>query len=88
MIKEYGLESFDAVVLSKYDSYEDCFWEEQRLILETKDNPLRLNKAYVNPDTGKTVLTTYNETEEEKLARMKKCQIPKKVNLTPTVILD
>jgi hypothetical protein len=78
MIAEYGLDSFTVEILSKHSSYEDCFWEEQRLIIESKNNPLRLNKAYVNPDTGKKVLTTYNETEEEKLARMKKMSETKK----------
>lgn len=78
MIAEYGLDSFTVEILSRHNNYEDCFWEEQRLILESKNNPLRLNKAYVNPETGKKVLTTYNETEEEKLTRMKKMSDTKK----------
>lgn len=78
MIAEYGLDSFVVEILSKHDSYEECFWEEQRLILESKHNPLRLNKAYVDPSTGTKVLTSYNETEEEKNSRMKKMSKTKK----------
>lgn len=78
MIEEYGLDSFNVEILSKFDSYSECFWEEQRLIVESKNNPLRLNKAYVNPETGKTVLTSFNETEEQKIARMQKMSETKK----------
>ena len=78
LINEYGIDSFDVEILSKHDSYEDCFWEEQRLIKESKDHPNRLNKAWVDPDTGKKVLTTWNETEEEKKLRIEKMALNKK----------
>ena len=78
LIDEYGIDSFDVEILSKHDSYEDCFWEEQRLIKESKDHPNRLNKAWVDPDTGKKVLTTWNETEEEKKFRIEKMALNKK----------
>jgi hypothetical protein len=78
LIDEYGIDSFDVEILSKHDSYEDCFWEEQRLIKESKDHPNRLNKAWVDPDTGKKVLTTWNETKEEKKLRIEKMALNKK----------
>jgi hypothetical protein len=78
MIQEYGLDSFTVEILSKHDNYEDSFWEEQRLIFESKDDPLRLNKAYINPNTGKTVLTTFNENAEEKSLRLEKMSKTKK----------
>ena len=78
LIEEYGLDSFKIEILSTHNSYEDCFWEEQRLIFESKDHPLRLNKAYVNPATGKTVLTTYNESIDERTARVNKMSATKK----------
>lgn len=78
LIDEYGIDSFDVEILSRHDSYEDCFWEEQRLIKESKDHPSRLNKAWVDPDTGKKVLTTWNETEKEKKLRIEKMALNKK----------
>ena len=78
LIEEYGIDSFDVEIVSRHDSYEECFWEEQRLIKESKDNPNRLNKAWVDPNTGKKVLTTWNETEEEKKLRIEKMSLNKK----------
>lgn len=78
MITEYGIDSFTVEILSKHDSYEDCFWEEQRLIFESKTDKLRLNKAYINPSTGKKVLTVYNETDEDRDRRIKKMSDTKK----------
>lgn len=78
LIDEFGIDSFDVEILSKHDSYEDCFWEEQRLIKESKNHPNRLNKAWVDPDTGKKVLTTWDETEEEKKLRIEKMALNKK----------
>ena len=78
LINEYGIHSFDIEIVSIHDDYDSCFWEEQRLILENKFNPLRLNKRYVDPTTGKTVLTTFNETPEQLAARSKKVSDSKK----------
>ena len=66
MIEEFGVDSFETQIVFKHDQYEECFWEEQRLILESKDDIFRLNRTYMNPVTGRVILTTYNETEEEK----------------------
>ena len=78
LIEEYGIDSFTTEIVFRDNDYAVCFWEEQRLIMENKDNPLRLNKAYVNPQTGQKVLTTYNETPDEKAARIAKMQKAKK----------
>lgn len=78
LIEEFGIDSFKVEIISKHDSYEDSFWEEQRLIKESKDNPKRLNKAWIDPETGKKVLTTWNESEEEKAIRGEKISKNKK----------
>ncbi len=78
LMEEYGIDSFDVEIILTDEDYGKCFWEEQRLIYEHKDNPLRLNKAYVNPNTGEKVLTTFNETDEEKRIRAKKISQNKK----------
>ena len=78
MIEEYGIDSFDYEIVFKDINYENCFWKEQQLIFESKDNPLRLNKAYVNPTTGKKVLTSFNESEIERKNRISKMSKSKK----------
>jgi len=78
LIEEYGVDSFDIDIIFKDADYAKCFWEEQRLIFENRNNPNRLNKAYVNPETGKKVLTTFNETEEENKIRSKRISENKK----------
>lgn len=69
LIEEFGIDSFEVEIISKHNSYQDSFWEEQRLIKESKGNPKRLNKAWVDPETGKKVLTTWKESDEEKAIR-------------------
>lgn len=78
LIDEHGIDSFVTEILYRDENYEKCFWEEQKLIYESKDNPQRLNKAYVNPDSGKHVLTTFNETTEQKNTRAQKISATKK----------
>jgi hypothetical protein len=78
LIEEHGVDSFDVEIVFRNTDYGKCFWEEQRLIFESKDLPNRLNKAYVNPNTGKHVLTTFNETDEEKKLRAQKISDNKK----------
>jgi hypothetical protein len=78
LIEEHGIDSFDVEIIHKDIDYAKCFWTEQQLIFENRNNPNRLNKAYVNPKTGKKVLTTFNETEEERKFRAKKISENKK----------
>jgi hypothetical protein len=78
LIEEYGLDSFDIEIVFRSDDYKKSFWEEQRLILEHKNNPLRLNKAYIDPTTGTKMNTTFLETEEDKLARFQSISKAKK----------
>lgn len=78
MILEYGIDLFEITILFENIDYKVCFWKEQELIMLSKDNPLRLNKTYMNPLTGKRILTTYLETEEDKLLRYKKISEAKK----------
>lgn len=78
LINLYGKDSFDVQILFEHESYEICFWEEQKLIRENKENPMRLNVAYIDIDTNARMLTTYGETAESKAARIKKMQATKK----------
>jgi len=78
LIGLYGKDSFDVKILFRHTEYEVCFWYEQLCIRENKGNSLRLNRRYVDPDTGSVVLTTYSETAESKALRIKKMQQTKK----------
>lgn len=78
LIEEYGIDSFDVEILSKFDSYEDSFWEEQRLIKESREHPNRLNKAWVDPETGTKVLTRWGESDSERKDRNAKVSKAKK----------
>jgi len=78
MINEYGLDSFEAIVVFEHKDYKVCFWKEQELIIESKLNPLRLNRTYMDPATSKRILTTYGETENDKILRYKKISESKK----------
>lgn len=78
LINLYGKSSFEVQIIFKHNTYDACFWEEQRLISENKLDPLRLNRAYVDRETNDRVLTTYGESKESKEARIKKMQATKK----------
>lgn len=78
LIETYGIDSFDTEILSKHDRYEECFWEEQRLIIEAKNNSLCLNKTYIDPTTGNKIRSTYNETPEDRKSRIDKMSATKK----------
>lgn len=53
IIKERGFENCTFEVLSEFDSKFDAYWSEQRAIKNNKDDPLILNKHYIDPDSGK-----------------------------------
>jgi hypothetical protein len=77
LIDKYGSDSFETSIIFKHDSYDYSFLEEQRLIVENLENPLLLNKAWIDP-TKNVILTSFNETEEEKRHRSQKISIAKK----------
>jgi len=78
LITMYGVNSFDIQIVFRHYSYNTCFWEEQRLIKESKSDSLRLNKTYVDQDTNTRILTSHGESAEAKKARIKKMQATKK----------
>lgn len=78
LIEEYGIDSFDVEIVFKHYDYEKSFWEEQRLIFENKDNPLRLNKAYIDPATGTKINTIYLESSEDRDTRIQNISKAKK----------
>lgn len=71
LIKEFGKESFEIEFTFRHADYELCFREEQRLIRENKDNTFCLNKAYFRSENSR-ILTTFNETQEDRDRRIKK----------------
>jgi len=78
LITMYGVDSFNAQIVFKHDLYKTCFWEEQRLIKESKSDLLRLNKAYIDQESNTRILTSHGESTESKEARIKKMQATKK----------
>lgn len=78
LINLYGKDSFDIQIVFRHNMYTECFWEEQRLIKESKADPLRLNKAYIDLETNNRILTTYGESAEAREARIRKMQATKK----------
>jgi len=77
LIDKYGKDSFDISIIFRHDVYDFSFLEEQRYIMNSLGDPLLLNKSWINPLT-KVVLTTFNETNEEKLSRSMNISIAKK----------
>lgn len=78
MIEDYGIDSFNVEIVYRDVDYSKCFWEEQRLIIEHKENKFLLNQAYIDPSTGKCALGTQYETKEERDARILKMRQNKK----------
>jgi hypothetical protein len=78
LINLHGKDTFEIQIVFSDDSYETCFWEEQRLISKSKDDPLRLNRVFVNKETNTRILTTYGESATAKETRIKKMQVTKK----------
>lgn len=78
LINLHGKDSFDTRIIFEHDSYDMCFWEEQRLIRESKKDQLRLNVAYIDKDSNSRILTSYGESVEDKDKRIKKMQLAKK----------
>lgn len=48
----FGKESFDASIIFTDQDYDMCYWYEQMLIKEHINNPLCMNKHYVDKDAG------------------------------------
>jgi hypothetical protein len=68
IITEMGFDNFDWAIVREFDNGEDAYWFEQRSIKENINNPLCLNKHYIDPDTGKRIFgfVGLNHTEESK----------------------
>lgn len=51
-VKELGFENFDWFIVAEFFNGDDAYWHEQKLIKEHINNPLCLNKHFVDPDLG------------------------------------
>jgi hypothetical protein len=78
MIEDYGIDSFEVEIVYRDVNYDKCFWEEQRLIIEYKENKLSLNQTYIDPKTRKRALGTHYETKKERDVRILKIRENKK----------
>lgn len=77
LILEYGKDAFDVEIVFRNSKYDFCFHEEQRLIREHLGNDLCLNRAYFRSENSK-ILTTFNESQEDRDRRIKKMSIAKR----------
>lgn len=55
MIKEYGTQSFDAIILTRYQNPDDAYWAEQTLIEQHLADPKCLNKWYRRREDNRKV---------------------------------
>jgi len=78
LIEQHGKYSFDVEVVFEHVNFDNTFWYEQKLIMDSRTNELNLNRTYINPNTSNKILRSDLETDEEKLQRIKKMQLHKK----------
>jgi hypothetical protein len=76
LIKEYGKDSFDILILTTSADYLECFWAEQELIKIHFSDPLCLNKHYINSLTGANRFTFRGKkhTDETKQKMKDNCK--------------
>lgn len=58
-VKDLGFENFSFGVVKTYPTYDECYWDEQRLIKDGIQNPLCLNKSYFDKETGSQKFSTF-----------------------------
>lgn len=72
LLSTYGKESFVVKVIFSLHDSEVCYWYEQLLIRENINNPLCLNKQYVDPDSNKKKFAFINRPPTERQLRLAK----------------
>jgi hypothetical protein len=78
MIAELGVNAFSVSIVFENADYPTCYWKEQELIMASKDDPLRINRTYMNPLTCTRIFSLYCESTDDKLLRYKKISEAKK----------
>lgn len=64
-IKEIGIENFTYTVMDEYDTYDEAYEAEQRVIKINFDNPLILNRFFIDIDNGYKHFKHDKEQSEE-----------------------
>lgn len=74
LIKIYGKDSFITEIILTSRDAESCYWLEQSLIKENIDNPLCLNKHYINHGSIKFLRTgeILSQETKDKMSAAKK----------------
>jgi hypothetical protein len=78
VVKEMGFDNFIAEVIKEFDGQsarEDAFTHEQTLIREYIDDPLCLNKAYVDMEAGQGAYRRFGPMSDETKAKMRENHI-------------
>jgi len=65
LIKLYGKDSFDVELLFRNSDIEECFWKEQDYIKDKINNPLCLNRYYLDKESGKKTFSLVGLSKEE-----------------------
>jgi hypothetical protein len=77
--KEYGNDSFEYKILFQSENYEECYWYEQKLISENFNNPLSINKHYIDRSSGNTMFSMAGKTHSaETVEKISKSRIGNK----------
>lgn len=68
-VKSIGFQNFYyGIIRQDYETYDDCYWDEQKMIKENSRNPLLLNIRYY--ERGKLKFAHFGKTHSED-AKMK-----------------
>jgi hypothetical protein len=54
-ILEGGEEKFVGEILKTFETYDEAYWEEQKLIKQNIKNPLCLNEHFIDPDSKRKI---------------------------------
>ena len=59
LISEHGKDSFEFSIMLIDESYDNCYWYEQRLIKDNMHHSLCLNRYYIDSETNKKKFSSY-----------------------------
>lgn len=65
LIDEYGAGSFTVSILVESESYDECYWYEQDLIVKNINDPKCINKTYVDRKSGNKMFSMANRQHQE-----------------------
>ena len=65
LIRLHGKDSFDVALVFQDINAEECFWKEQDYIKDKINNPLCLNRYYLDKDSGKKTFSLVGLSEDE-----------------------